>query len=264
MQAVDEKLFAMGGASVPQPLDDLYERVDSGIVRLTATHQVPTMAGPEGEGGNTTGGGPRSDFRDTLLFRQLTTDATGRASVTVRLSDDLTSWHVTASAVTVDLAAGAGELLVPVGLPFFVEATIADTYLVSDRPIIRLRAYGDALRAGDPVEFTVRSASLGLARDHRGRQRLRGRRASSCRPSRRAASRSTWRARRRPAGTRTAMLLSDRAAPDLRRSCASRLTAASTASGSVADGLPTVAPGAGQSPRTPSPMPVAAGSCRSS
>jgi len=164
IQAVDEKIYAIGGASVPRPLDDLYQRVDSGVLRLTATHQVPTMSGREGEGGDVAGpGGGRTDFKDTLLFRELTTDASGRADLTVKLSDDLTSWHVTASAVTAGLDGGVGELLVPVGLPFFVEATIADTYLVSDRPVIRLRAYGDALRAGDPVEFTVQSPALGLA-----------------------------------------------------------------------------------------------------
>jgi hypothetical protein len=162
LQAVDEKLYAIGGAEVPTPLDDLYRRVDSGILRLTASHQVPTMSGQEGEGGDTTGG-ERADFRDTLLFRQLRTDATGRATVAVRLSDDLTSWHVTASAVTADLEAGAGELLVPVGLPFFVELTLTDTYQVSDRPVLGVRAFGEALRAGDPVEFTVESPSLGLA-----------------------------------------------------------------------------------------------------
>ncbi|MBI3748565.1 MAG: hypothetical protein HY262_06945 [Chloroflexi bacterium] len=165
LQAVDEKLFAMGGAHVPQPLLDLYARVDSGIVRLTATHQVPSMAGPEGEGGDTTGGGgggDRTDFRDTLLFRELHTDASGRASTSVRLSDDLTSWHVSASAVTSGLAAGVGELLVPVGLPFFVELTVADSYLAADRPVIQVRAFGDALRAGDRVEFSVASPALGL------------------------------------------------------------------------------------------------------
>ncbi len=162
VQAVDEKLYAMGGASVTQPLDELYQRADSGILRLTATHQVPSLAGPEGEGGDTTGGG-RSDFKDTLLFRKIQTDATGRASTTVQLSDDLTSWHVAASAVTADLKAGVGELLVPVGLPFFVEATLADSYLVSDRPVVRLRAFGDGLRADDPIEFTVESPGLGLA-----------------------------------------------------------------------------------------------------
>lgn len=166
VQAVDQKLFAMGGAHVPEPLADLYARVDSGIVRLTATHQVPSMAGPEGEGGDTTGGGgdgDRTDFRDTLLFRELHTDASGQASTSVRLSDDLTSWHVSASAVTSGLATGVGELLVPVGLPFFVELTVADSYLAADRPVIQVRAFGDALRPGDPVEFTVASPSLGLA-----------------------------------------------------------------------------------------------------
>ncbi|HEY6013029.1 MAG TPA: alpha-2-macroglobulin family protein, partial [Candidatus Limnocylindrales bacterium] len=166
VQAVDEKLFAMGGAHVPQPLPDLYARVDSGIVRLTATHQVPSMAGPEGEGGDTTGGGgdgDRTDFRDTLLFRELHTDASGQASTSVRLSDDLTSWHVSASAVTSGLATGVGELRVPVGLPFFVEVTAADGYVATDRPVIQVRAFGDALRAGDRVQFTVAAPALGLA-----------------------------------------------------------------------------------------------------
>jgi hypothetical protein len=243
VQAVDEKLYAMGGAFIPRPLDDLYRRVDSGIVRLTATHQVPTMSGPEGEGGSGGGGGPRSDFKDTLLFRELTTDASGRATVTVRLSDDLTSWHVTASAVTVGLAAGAGEMLVPVGLTFFVEATIADTYLVTDRPVIGLRAYGDALRAGDAVEFIVQSTSLGLAPT-----KVTGKAFEAVGvelPTLSLGSRSidvtaTATTRRDAAGR----LLSDQ----LIRSFAvvtSRLTAARTAYSLVRDGLPTVAPGPG-------------------
>ena len=203
VQAVDEKLYAMGGASVTQPLDDLYQRVDSGILRLTATHQVPSLAGPEGEGGDTTGGG-RSDFKDTLLFREIRTDATGRASTTVQLSDDLTSWHVTASAVTADLQAGVGELLVPVGLPFFVEVTLADAYLVSDRPVVRLRAFGDGLRAGDPIEFTVESPGLGLAATRGSRERHSRRSASRCRSRRSVARRSSSAPRRRRAPARTA------------------------------------------------------------
>jgi alpha-2-macroglobulin len=162
IQAVDEKLYAMGAADVPRPLDDLYRRTGSGLVAVAATH----IAGPRsrvGEGGDTGGGGgDRTDFRDTLLFRELQTGADGRATTSVVLSDDLTSWHVSASAVTRRLGAGVSELLIPVGLPFFVEATVADSYLSSDRPMIQLRAYGDALRSGDPVIFTVESASLGL------------------------------------------------------------------------------------------------------
>ena len=166
LQAVDEKLFAIGGAVVPAVLRDLYDRVDSGIVRLAATHQLPNMSGPEGEGGDTTGGGgdnDRADFRDSILFEEVRTDASGRATTEVRLSDDLTSWHVVASAVTGDLRAGVGELQLPVGLPFFVEVTLADTYQMADRPAVQVRAFGEALRAGDVVEFTVASPSLGLA-----------------------------------------------------------------------------------------------------
>jgi len=160
LQAVDEKLYAIGGASTPEPLGDLYASVDSGILRMTSTHQMPTRVGPEGEGGDTTGGGPRSDFRDTLFVSTVSTDAAGKASLTVGLSDDLTSWRVTATAITDALQAGVGELLVPVGLPFFVEATVADSYLVSDRAAVQLRAFGSELRAGDRVEFTISSASL--------------------------------------------------------------------------------------------------------
>lgn len=164
VRAVDEKLFVTGGATAIDPLDDLYTRVDSGIIRLTATHQVPFGGGPEGEGGAT--GGGREDFRDTAFFRQVDTDVHGRATVTLPLPDDLTSWRISASAVTASLQAGEGQLSVPVGLPFFVDAVIADEYLASDRPSIRLRAFGQALQAGDPVEFTVSSPSLGLAATH--------------------------------------------------------------------------------------------------
>ena len=170
LRAVDEKLFAMGAAQVADPLGDLYQRVESGIVRITATHQLPVGSGAsEAEGGSTTGGGggggneARDDFRDTLFFRQLETDDHGAASVTFRLSDDLTAWHVSASAMNASLGAGEGQLLLAVGLPFFVDATIVDEYLASDRPVIRLRAYGSALRAGDAVAFTVAAPTLGMA-----------------------------------------------------------------------------------------------------
>jgi hypothetical protein len=162
LQAVDEKLFTMGAARVPGILDDLYAWVDSGIVRISSTHQLPS-AGHEGEGGDTTGGGERTDFRDTLASRIVRTGADGLATTTIHLSDDLTSWHVVAAALTNGLQAGVGEVLVPVGLPLFADVTTAETYLASDRPWVRLRAFGTALSAGDPVVFTVAAPSLGMA-----------------------------------------------------------------------------------------------------
>ncbi|HEX6869017.1 MAG TPA: Ig-like domain-containing protein [Candidatus Limnocylindrales bacterium] len=159
LRAVDEKLTTLGGAVAADPLADLYGFVDAGIRVVYRSHHPP-RGGPF-EGGDTTGGG-RDDFRDTILFRSVETGADGHASVTMRLSDDLTSWRVSASAIGARLSAGEGSILVPVGLPFFVDATIAPEYLVSDRPEIGLRAFGSALDPTSRVRFGVDSDSLGL------------------------------------------------------------------------------------------------------
>ncbi len=78
------------------------------------------------------------------------------------MSDDLTSWRVAAAAITADLEAGAGSVQIPVGLPFFVDASIAPEYLRADRPSIVVRTYGSAVTAGDPVTIDVTSKSLGF------------------------------------------------------------------------------------------------------
>ncbi len=162
LRVIDEKLYASGAAFETDPLVDLYRPTPSGLLRTYASHPLPIA--PWGGGkGDTTGGPGRSDFRDTLAARLLTTDADGRATLTFPLSDDLTAWHVSASAMTADLRAGTGSLLVHVGQPFFIEAPVAPEYLVGDRPVLRLRAFGSGLRSGDPVTFTVASATLPLA-----------------------------------------------------------------------------------------------------
>jgi hypothetical protein len=160
LRAIDEKLYSIGAAAQDDPLVELYAGVSSGIVSTYQTHRNPRS---EGEGGDTTGGGgddDRTDFRDSLLFDTVTTDATGRGSVSFRLSDDLTSWRVSASAITSRLQVGSSSVLVPVGLPFFVDASIAPEYLVADRPMIVLRAFGTDLKAGANVTFQVTAPGL--------------------------------------------------------------------------------------------------------
>ena len=138
-------------------------QVGAGVLWTHASHPLP-LGNRSGEGGDTTGGGGdgRSEFVDSLLFRQVPTDAQGRARISFKLSDDLTSWHLSAAAMTSVPEAGSASILVPVGLPFFVEATIAPEYLVADQPVIRLQTYGSGLRNGDPVTFTITSKTLGL------------------------------------------------------------------------------------------------------
>lgn len=79
------------------------------------------------------------------------------------MSDDLTSWHLSATAVSASLQAGSGDIAIPVRLPFFVEAGLAPEYLVGDKPAVRVRAFGSALKTGDPVAFTISSTTLPMA-----------------------------------------------------------------------------------------------------
>ena len=162
LRAIDEKLYSIGAASADDPLAELYMSVGSGILGTVHTHRLPR--GDTG-GGDTTGGGgdDRDDFRDSLLFTTVDTDASGRGTVSFKLSDDLTSWRVSASGITKGLQAGSGSVLVPVGLPFFVDASLAPEYLVADRPSIPVRVYGSAVTATDPV--TIRVTVPGLLFD---------------------------------------------------------------------------------------------------
>ncbi len=162
LRAVDEKLYAMDLAVDRAPLESLYEPVWSGTIRTYATHLLPTgLAAGIGEGGDTAGGG-REDFRDSVLFEQVETDAAGEALVRFDVSDDLTSWRVSATAVSDRVEAGESTTLVPVGLPFFVELVTAPEFVVGDDARLRVRAYGPGLAADEPVTFTVSAPTLGL------------------------------------------------------------------------------------------------------
>jgi len=171
LSAVDEAIyrteysFFSYGSDLVQ---SLYTSVGSGIFMTYASHQYPVFngGGPPAVTAPATGpgtggsGGGRSDFRDTALFENVKTDAEGRGSVTFKLPDNLTSWRVMANALTGDMKAGNGMEMVPVGLPFFVDATMNTEYVVVDRPSIRLRAFGLEVAGGAPVTFMVSAPSL--------------------------------------------------------------------------------------------------------
>lgn len=159
LQGVDEKLYTLGMADLVDPLGELLQPVSPGFLRTYRSHAVP---GNPFDGGCGDTGGGRDDFRDTVTFQRITTDASGRGRATFELSDDLTSWRMTAAAYSDALGAGVGTVQIPVGLPFFAEAVLAPEYLVGDEPVLLVRGYGDALGAGDSVQFSVSAPSLGL------------------------------------------------------------------------------------------------------
>ncbi len=164
LRGIDEKLLAMGVAAFSDPLDLIYRRLPVGLLRGPVVSHTPWRPGDGGGKGSTTGGGggDRSDFRDALPTQMVTTTADGRATISLQLPDDITGWRIAATAITATRLAGSTTILLPVGLPFFADATIAPEYLAGDRVSIRVRAFGSALPAGAPVRFTVASSTLGM------------------------------------------------------------------------------------------------------
>lgn len=160
LQGVDEKLYAIGAAYDTDVLRELHVPTGSGFMQSFTSHRIPARLDDGGCGAE---GGAREAFGDVVTFQLIKTGPDGRATASFDLLDDLTSWRVTALALAGGVRAGNASTLIPVGLPFFVEAVLAPEYLVGDLPVLRVRGYGDALDAGDVVRFSVSSSSLGLA-----------------------------------------------------------------------------------------------------
>ena len=154
---VDEAYFALYGHSA-NILAELYGRyVSSGFISEYLSYkplQEDNPAGAEmgGEGGDTS---VRKDFKDTALFTAVKTNSNGRAEITFRMPDNLTSWRVTCQAVTSDLQAGTKMINVSSKLPFFVDTIFNKVFLTGDSPSILVRANGEELPEGAEVDFKV-------------------------------------------------------------------------------------------------------------
>ncbi len=101
-------------------------------------------------------GGARSEFKDTALFKSVTTNGSGDAQITFELPDNITSWRVTALAIDSDqIRAGRGGGNIIVTKPFFADLVMNKEYSIKDEPNIGLRAYGKEITKDDNVTFTV-------------------------------------------------------------------------------------------------------------
>ena len=89
--------------------------------------------GAEGGGGGDGGtDGFRAQFIDNPIFEVIHTDATGIGTITFTLPDQITSWRVTALAITTDGLAGDNLENVISTLPFHVNLLVTNEYIVGD------------------------------------------------------------------------------------------------------------------------------------
>ncbi len=141
ISALDEAVFAVRPDEI-DVIDTLYRDIYSQVIIRTSN------ALPYGGGGAEKGGGdgdtPRSNIQELAIYKSVTTDSSGYAHVQFKLPDNITSWRVTSQAVTEKLSAGKSVSFIPVTLPFFVDATLNNTYLAGDDLTLRLRTFGTA------------------------------------------------------------------------------------------------------------------------
>lgn len=139
---VDMAVLTLAEDTSPAPLKAFYNRrgigVMTGATQTVSLDRINQLGGanprqPGGKGGGGGGGLPgevRRFFPDTAYWNpSLRTDETGRASVTVQLPDNLTTWRLTAKAATQatqvgdatnDIIAAKDLLVRPVTPRFFV------------------------------------------------------------------------------------------------------------------------------------------------
>lgn len=142
--AVDEGVLLLTGYQVPDPVKRFTAPRSLKVATMESRADLarifePQMAGSEkgAEGGG--GGEARSDFKQSAYFNPtLTTDEQGRARVTFRAPDNLTTFRLMAVAVSQDDRYGNGRSQVTV-----------------NKPLMARPALPRFLRAGDKFEAAV-------------------------------------------------------------------------------------------------------------
>ncbi|HVG00249.1 MAG TPA: alpha-2-macroglobulin family protein, partial [Chloroflexia bacterium] len=152
LAVVDKPIFALADDNSEGLFDKFwYERPSevetSSSYRSGESHIISRGDGVDvlpatgGVAPRTGGSGPleparvRSDFRDTALWRApVTTGADGTAVVAVRWPDNLTTWRLTAHAVTADTSLGTGLSELTVTQPVLVRPVTPRFLVVGDHP----------------------------------------------------------------------------------------------------------------------------------
>lgn len=156
---VDEAVFDI----VPQELDiakQIYDPVFyPNIVRSVSYTEYnlekdEIMSGGMGGGGGLPGQ-IREEFVDTALFQTIAVDESGKAELELALPDNVTSWRITAAAVTNDLKAGNGISNTIATLPFYLRPLYTDRYLEGDDVAISAGCVGTGITPETPVTYTV-------------------------------------------------------------------------------------------------------------
>lgn len=97
----------------------------------------------------------RSVFKDTAIFKTMKLDEEGKGKFSFTLPDNVTAWRMTFAGISKSLQAGSAKEELTVSLPFFLNTSLAKTYLVGDQPYVGVSVYGKSLKEGEEIKYLV-------------------------------------------------------------------------------------------------------------
>lgn len=159
VSVADEAVFSM----YPQSIDFPASLYDYCILPGYCSEYVSYVEHNFGNIGAEKGGGEgssiRRNFKDSAFFKVVKTGNDGKATLSFRLPDNLTSWRISTQAITSDNRAGNTVNNITTNLPFFADMVLNKTYLTGDDISVTACSYGTAfgndIKSDASVEYTV-------------------------------------------------------------------------------------------------------------
>ena len=156
---VDEAYFAVFEKRV-DTLNSLYQSGWSTGLNASYLSNID-LSMESGSGAEKGGGGDnytnfRDEFKDTNIFKTITTDKNGNGQLKLKLADNLTSWRITYQGISDKKFAGSGTKNITVSLPFFVDVIMSNEYLKDDKISASLRVFGTEAKELEEVQYEVK------------------------------------------------------------------------------------------------------------
>lgn len=170
ISVVDEAYFAMFEKRV-DTLNVLYQIIWNDGLKFSYLSNIDLSA-DKGSGAERGGGGDhytnfRDNFKDTNIFKTVTTNKNGNATLKFNLADNLTSWRITYQGISDKQYAGSGTKNITASLPFYVDLIMGKEYLKEDKISVSLRVFGTEAKTSEQVKYEIKVKNLGTGKEHK-------------------------------------------------------------------------------------------------
>lgn len=153
LQLVDLAIESLVRGDQPGIVEAFYRerglavRTAASLARSVDRYNLERPTEGKGGGGGEPGGTVREDFPDTAFWDPaVQTDSEGKATVTVDLPDTLTTWRLTAQAVTEETRVGRAHADIVSTLDVMVRPAVPRFFVIGDQPILGAAIHNNTAR----------------------------------------------------------------------------------------------------------------------